>query len=586
MPLTKEIDNPARPTADKVIFADKAAAALLQNHLNELFDPAAAQWQQVKQNDSRTVFRGAVNGTAIYIKQFHNSSWHHRLGRRLGLSDARREMNFSQYLGRCNVPVAPPLALFCQGDTEWFAAQAVDHATQADLWHAQQLANGPAGQSAIRQATIRLGELVGNMHKAGVIHCDLHSGNILVRHGTGDLVLMDLHRMKRRTRLSRRAMAANLAQLFHDRLDFTTRTGRLRFLRAYLRSLNAGGTLRGWLLMIEKFVRPHSRRQYANRDRRIFGENRYFTKLRLPNGWTGHAALLSKQQLAGSVAAALEFTPQQWQAVLADPLSLLDAAGGSMEVVKQSRSGSVVRRRLQVGPHLLDVFIKRPQRKQPWKSLIDCFRVARPTRAFGLGQELLNRRIATALPLACLERRVGPFLLDSILIAEAADAEPLNVFLNKWLAQPPPGDTPLTVPQQRQLAQQVLWQLGRMLQRLHDNNYTHRDLKATNVLIRYQAGQKPEVVLVDLDGVKRVLLVTDRRRYQGLMRLNVSLLECMVVNHAGRLRMLLGYLRRPGSGRINFKPAWRTLEKWSAKKLRQQIRSRRRRQKAVRRPKP
>ena len=48
--------------------------------------------------------------------------------------------------------------------------------------------------------------------------------------------------------------------------------------------------------------------------------------------------------------------------------------------------------------------------------------------------------------------------------------------------------------------------------------------------------------------------------------------------------MLLGYLRRPGSGRIRFKPYWRALEIWSDRKLRQQIRSRRKQQWAVRRP--
>jgi hypothetical protein len=70
------------------------------------------------------------------------------------------------------------------------------------------------------------------------------------------------------------------------------------------------------------------------------------------------------------------------------------------------------------------------------------------------------------------------------------------------------------------------------------------------------------------------------------MRLNVSLLACPTVNQAGRLRMLLGYLRRPGCGRIDFKPYWRVLEEWSQKKIRRQIRSRRKRQKAARRPAP
>ncbi len=78
--------------------------------------------------------------------------------------------------------------------------------------------------------------------------------------------------------------------------------------------------------------------------------------------------------------------------------------------------------------------------------------------------------------------------------------------------------------------------------------------------------------------------MTVQRKFRGLMRLNVSLLQCPVVNHAGRLRMLLGYLRRPVQGRIHFKPYWRVLEEWSGRKLQQQIHSRRRRQRAVRRP--
>jgi hypothetical protein len=289
--------------------------------------------------------------------------------------------------------------------------------------------------------------------------------------------------------------------------------------------------------------------------------------------------LSSKFSLAGSKAALLEFTPGQWQEALANIEALLKDPAN--EMIKQSASGMVMRRPLDVGPHHLDVYVKYPRRKQPWKVLLDCLRPSRCRRAFEFGHQLINRRIATALPLAYLERRVGPVLLESVLITEAVDCPRLKPFLNTWLAQPPQGDVHLTVPQQLRLAQQVLWQMGRMLQRLHDNRYAHRDLKANNLLVRW-TGPSPELVLVDLDGLTHTLWISDRRRCQGLMRLNVSLLECPVVNHAGRLRMLLGYLRRPGCGRINFKPYWRTLESWSARKLQQQIRSRRHRQRETR----
>jgi tRNA A-37 threonylcarbamoyl transferase component Bud32 len=582
--------QPAGPTRsrghEKVVFADEAARALLGEHVEELSRPQGPQWQRVKHNSSRTVYRGRIGGKDIYVKHFHSISVVHRGLRRLGSSDAMREMRFSQYLRAGGVATATALAAFCGDGVEWLATRAVGPARRADQWHEQQLRRGQAGRRLIRRATMALARMVGRMHAAGVVHRDLHCGNVLVRGADDDapveLVLMDLHRAYRRRRLSRRAMAANLAQLYHDRHHLTTRTERLRFLRHYLQAAAARGTLRGWHVMVEHFAEMHTRRQHSQRDRRVFHRNRYFTKLSLPGGWRAHVVLASKRCVAGSEAARQQFTAADWRRVLADPQALLN--GDGVEVVKDSPSSLVVRRQIQVGPHRLGVYVKRRRRKRKWKAVPDLFRPARAIRAFALGHALLTRRIATALPMAALERRSGPLLLDSILITEAVAAPRLNEFLEAWLAVPPKGDTPLSVAEQRQLAQDVLWQLGRLLQRLHDNRFAHRDLKATNMLVHWSPGSSPEIVLVDLDGLTRRRVLTARRRFQGLMRLNVSLLKCPVVNRAGRLRMLMGYLRRPGCGEVAFKPYWRKLEEWSTKKLRQQIRSRRRRQKAVRRP--
>ena len=587
MPLDQAGQATRSRRSGHVVFADDAAAGLLAEHVDRLFDVKGGQWSRVKHNTSRTVYRGRIAGRDIYLKHFHNPSPAHRLMRRLGGSDAMREMKFSRYLAGHGVPTAPALAAACHDGVEWLATQAVAPAQPADTWHDDQLQRGEPGKRLIRSAIVQLARLVGRMHAAGVIHRDLHCGNILVDTAEGAagrvrLVLTDLHRAHRRGRLSRRAMAANLAQLFHDRYYFTTRTDRLRFLRHYLQTVNAPGSLRGWQLLVEHFARMHTRRQHSQRDRRVYKRTRYFTPLKLPGGWRGYAVLASKRHMAGSRAAECTFSPEDWQEVLADPESLLTAEGA--EVLKDSPSGLIVRRALQIGPHRIRVCIKRARRKRKWKALLDCFRPARSIRAFYFGHALLTRRIATALPLAALERRVGGVLLGSILITEAVEAPRLNEFLNTWLAIPPRGDTPLSVPQQRQLGQQVLWQLGRMLRRLHDNRFSHRDLKATNMLVRWSPGESPEVVLLDLDGLTRRSVLTARWRFQGLMRLNVSLLKCPIVNRAGRLRMLMGYLRRLGAGRVHFKPYWRVLEEWSARKIRQQIRSRRKRQKAARRP--
>ena len=567
-----------------MVFADAEASALLGGQIYELCHPDQARWEVVKHNPSRTVYRGCIGDEMIYLKHFHSRSLIHRLGRKLGLSDAMCEMQFAQRLASVGVPTVPVLAAMCDNGREWLASRAVWPVQPADAWHVEQIARGPDGRRKIQQAIVELARIVARMHAASVIHRDLHCGNVLVR-TDGDrprLVLTDLHRARRGRRLSRRAKAANLAQIFYDRYAFTTRTERLRFLRHYLLASGAEGALRGWHVLVEGFARRHTRRQLSQRDRRISGCNKYFTRLAPPGRWRGHAVLASKRRMAGSRAAEVFFEASAWQELLRDPEKLFE--GPDVQAIKDSRSSKVLRRRLVVGGHAVEVFIKRRRRKHWWKAPLDCFRPGRAIRAFRHGHMLLARRIATALPLAALERRVGPVLADSILITEAVDAPKLNDFVDTWLSRRAVEQARLTVAEQRRLARDLYWQLGRLVQRLHDNSFAHRDLKATNILVRWTPGAVPEIVLVDLDGLRLRRHLTTRRRFQGLMRLNVSLLKCPAVYRTGRLRMLLGYLRRPGAGRINFKPYWRVLQRWSAKKLKQRIRSRRKRQKAARRP--
>ncbi len=541
------------------------------------------QWTLVKQNVSRSVYRcnGGKGVGVLYLKHFHSPALLHRIQRRLRLSDVGSEMRFSRHLSRHNVPVPEVLATCCRNGSAWMISAGLEPTRPADVWHGEALARGD--QRAIRTVTRALAELVGRMHATGVIHRDLHCGNVLVNsNDPGQLALTDLHRMRHRRRLSRRSRAANLAQLLHDRLLWTSRSERLRFLKHYIRATGAEGSLRGWVRMIEPLADRHSRRLYAQRDRRTVGRSRYFTDLSV-DGYHGHVVLASKRRVPGSKASGLAFTAAQWRAALADPKALL--SGPDVQVIKDSPSSLVVRRPLRVGDHELDVYIKRPRRKKAIRWVLDAFRRSRPIRAFRLGHALLARHIHNALPLAALEKRRGPLLMDSLLITEAvADGVHLHRFLTRQLA-PSQADDPTSTARRRRLARDVLWLLGRLVRRLHAEGFAHRDLKASNLLVRWpgEAAVGPDIIMIDLDGLRRVRHVSQRLEFRGLMRLNVSLFKCPAVNHAGRLRMLLGYLRRPGVGQINFKPYWRELQRWSGQKLRRQIRSRQRRQRVQRR---
>lgn len=567
----------------EVIFADESARALLSDRLNELDKPASRNgWRQIKQNASRTVYKQQLDGREVYLKHFHSKAIGYRLAKLLGSSDAKTEMRFSRYLSDRGVQTAPALAACCNGAREWLVTEAIQPAQVGHLWHQDMLRQGPRGHIEIRKAIVNLAETIARMHSVGVIHCDLHAGNIMVRatESGPQCVLMDLHRMKKWPWLTRRARAINLAKLLHDRRDWTTRSQRVLFLKRYLAASGESGPLRGWVLTIEQFARRHRRKLYAQRDRRVFGNNRYFSRIRLANSWSGHVVLASKRRTPGSTAAEIDFKASQWAKALAQPEHLL--IGRIVKTIKNTRSGQIVRRKLTVGQHELDVFIKRPRRKKTWKVLLDCLRPARPIRAFRLGHALLTRRIDTVLPLAALERRIGPFLLDSILITEAHDAQQLNDFLNKRMAEAG-GDAEPLKHSRRRPADEALRRMGQMVQRLHDNNYRHRDLKSANMLVQWSPETGPVILLVDMDGLRHLPWLTTRQRFQNLMRLNVSLLRCQAINRAGQLRMLMGYLKRTHVSEGHFKPYWRMLETWSERKLRRQIRSRRKKQRAVRR---
>ena len=585
-------------------YVDADAHRLLEPILSETNGQSSLKCTLVKQGISRSIYRcqcqtDQAGIRVFYLKKFHSPTLIHRLQRLLGLSDSRNEMRFGEYLLQKGIPVPKVLARYCRNGSDWLIMEAIEPSVPADKWFEEQLAKG--NYAAIRAANIALARHIGRMHACGVIHRDPHCGNILIRLPSRDaagehrndnannggfegLVIMDLHRMRYRRHLSRRSKAANLAQLYQDRRYWLSRTEQLRFLKHYLQASGAGGSLRGWVELIEMLARAHRRRLNAQRDRRIFKTNRYFTPISV-SGYRGHVVLASKRYVPGSVAYHHVFTVEDWRKVLDNPESLF--TGDDVEVVKDSASSLVVRRTIRLGDVNLRVFIKRARRKRFVRLFFDLFRRSRALRAFYLGHALLGRHIYTALPLAAIEKRRWGFLTDSILITEQVEGLHLNKFLNRYLKDSNNGEVSVNLPEsaRKRLAQQVLWQLGRLLRRLHEEKFAHRDLKASNVLVHWNGAldQPPQLILVDLDGVKKVMRVTSRMQFRGLMRLNVSLLECPVVNHAGRLRMLLGYLRRPGVGRINFKPYWRVLERWSERKIRKQIASRQKKQKRQRR---
>ncbi|NQU74884.1 MAG: hypothetical protein HQ546_01050 [Planctomycetes bacterium] len=567
----------------KIRFADADARAELVAHMDELCLPADREGPDVirlKTVPSHTLWRCRLGDRWYYVNHFYRRGLRRALARVIRLNGSEQEFDHICRLAQRGVPMPEVLATGRLGGLSWMVSRAVAPAMPADLWHQQRAGStDPAVQRQVRDAIDAVAELTARMHNAGVLHDDLHAGNILLQDRDGTVVpmLTDLHRMRCRYRLSRRVSAKNLAMLMHGRWHLTTRTQRMAFLKRYLQVTSSGGSLYGWAEMVEYFAEAHKRKLYRSRDRHISGDNKYFTGIRLHDGWRGRVVLAGKWLTKTS--SALAFTIADWQTALAEPAGLFDSPDAV--VVNDSPGSLVIRRPLTVGEHTLDVYVTRNNLTGRGKAFLNAFHSSRAMRAFRLGHTLLTRRIPTARPLAALERRKWPMVFDNILITEAvASAQPLKQFLNRWF-----GDDSAGHSVRQELSRGLLLQLGRLLKRLHGHGFAHRDMKADNLMVQWTAAQMPQIVLVDLDVLSQHRRVSRRQMFADLMRLNVSLLECPSVSRTGRLRMLLAYLRQPACGAIHFKPYWHQLQRWSAKKLSRQITSRRKKQRRIETPK-
>ena len=115
-------------------------------------------------------------------------------------------------------------------------------------------------------------------------------------------------------------------------------------------------------------------------------------------------------------------------------------------------------------------------------------------RSWRGANELVARGIPTAEPIAAWEWRVGPFLRESAFVmAYLGDCEELHFFVDRTL-------NALDEAERRTARRKTAKLIGTTLATMHDGGLFHRDLKASNWMVRAQGGDVKDVLLLDLDG--------------------------------------------------------------------------------------
>ncbi len=552
-------------------------AALLERVPAEAWcRPAEQDWELVKANPLRRVYRARVAGVGLFLKYYRRRGWRGWFKELAQGSPCRYEFEVGRYASRFGIPTVETLGYACDlsvddGRCDLLVTRAVPGAyLLSSFWQQLCADDDPRRRRRdIAYLTDLLAEMVAFAHQCGLEHCDMHAGNVLIEPlapGRYRALLVDLQDARVGRPLSDHAVVRNLAQLNQWFRRRATLTDRLRFLKRYLRwrdqyedlsphGRKLGLDYRALVAALDKQASQHARRLWRQRDRKVLGTNRYFARLELEGGWRGHVFLAAKQTRPESPASKLELDVDWWRRVLHDPSAWFEEES----LCKRSHSALVARAALPRTGQSLPVIVKRPLGRNWRRRLRGWLAPSRSLRGWIMANRLLNRDVPTARPLAVLERRLGPLVRDSLLITERLPgAQDLEAYLRRQHQR-------LSGPAWLACKRELAAGLARMLRQLFAAGLVHRDCKAQNLLVR--AGRPLRLVWIDMDGLRSARRVRRRDEIRALARLHVSLLEVPGLTRSDRLRLLRCYCARWGAAPDAWRRLWREIEPAATEKL-------------------
>ncbi len=492
----------------------------------------------IKNGAHRAVYRIRIDDHFVYWKHCRIHGLASYLRQWLRPAKAHLEFNRAQALAARGIDTVEPLAW----SRPWQPWAGASHLITRELTGAipmhQYLLERSRGE-ARREAAKHLGLFLARLHDAGVAHPDLHPGNILVvldAAGQPRFHLLDIHNVRLRRSLSLGASRSNLVVFNRFFSLHCERADRACFWKSYAHARGLKHDVaRALARDVEKRTRDSNLRLWEDRDRRCLAANRSYRRVLSPLA-RGHA-----------VATIDEATLQRF---LADPDAPFREEG--VKLLKDSASSTVAELMVDTPAGPRPMIYKRFNLKKRFAALTNWLRPSAALRSWQMGHALLDRYLPTPRPWLFLHRRglTGP--REGYLLCEKVEAA---VDLVQFF---------------RPVTGRGKWDavaaLGRLLGRLHETGLSHRDLKATNILVN-TVDDIAHFHFIDLVGVRRHRHISDAVRAQNLARLNVSFLQEGPCTRTDRLRFLRAYLRWALHGSANWKTWWKQIAAASEKKI-------------------
>ncbi len=554
----------------------------------------AGRLETLKQATHRTIYRVNLSSRIVYLKHYPLNDLRARLRQLFRPSKARSEFEKALRLADRGVTTIEPLAFgeTNQGES-WLVTHGLDAEPLRQLIEITLPALPEGERLRLRFALAEhLARLLARMHAAGVLHRDLHAGNILVQREPLRLYLIDLHAVRLHDSLDWPARRDNLVMLNRWFVQRSSRSDRHRFWRHYVsqgRSLECGSRAAALSSSPADVAAPrgdndqagaalpHSKELerltwesclafWRRRDRRWSTTNRYVYRCATGSnrGW-----------------AVRDLPPEVFARLLADPDAPFDSS--QHKVLKTSRSSTVVELPVTLDGGVHQAIYKRFQTTRWTDPLLSAARATPAWKSWLNGHRLLECGLPTARPLAVIHRRKRGLVHDSYLLTEKL---PNVVELRQHLAKM----ACLLANERSRRLLVLIESLARLVRELHRRQLSHRDLKAANVLVEDDAATRgrgdaefgsrspcprvsasPRLFFIDLVGLKRWRKLPRWRKVQNLARLNASAGSFPWISRADKLRFLRAYLQWGLKGKSGWKTWWGQVAKKTAAKVRQNL---------------
>ena len=354
----------------------------LSGYHARLFGPGSPDWsaldhdtraELVKENPLRRVYRVILNDLEVYAKVYHPAGLRGLLKRVFRPAPSQVEFHHLQIAHTRQVPVVKPIAWsrsIKRGDQQ--AVLLTESLGRTKSLEEMLWCEDPVDPDELAGGLQSAAQLLGRLHCAGILHGDLHPGNILfleqIETRSDEEEALESQEQEE-SQPTRKIFLSYITDLQHARFEqrgghasaepfHPRRISNTAILFAALRHTLSAEQLDRFVLEYLETMQPnrnwsenqvvkyrdlvhrrsdeHDQRIWAGRDRRALRDSRYARKLRLNRDWEAMVHLEVKRPLDFSPASRHQFNIEQWRTVLADPM-ILTAPGRFLK--EGSRAG-------------------------------------------------------------------------------------------------------------------------------------------------------------------------------------------------------------------------------------------------------